>query len=198
MSGSGPLAVNAIKLPESDKVVGIVQSKSNTSRYWIATTYTGVFELVLQNENVTSLNPVGPENLLVDQVQSILEDQSGNLWVATLHGLVSLKNGEAKENYQKYIRYNSSNGFEEYVKTVFEDREGNIWAGLYGQGLARLDDEFISFFYNSENEAANNIQSIFIEKNTKWFGSGNGLLSVTTNASGISYKEYKNEFRTKR
>src|SRR5688572_18059319 len=88
----------------------------------------------------TSFIEFGVEQGLVQsQVQSIVQDNQGNLWVGTLGGL-SKYNGKAFTNYSK-----KDSLAEDWVTTAYKDKKGNIWFGHWGGGLTMYDIETESF-----------------------------------------------------
>ena len=74
------------------------------------------------------------EGLAGLNITAIMEDNSGNLWLATNEGL-SRYDGNSFKNYSTADGLNSNS-----VWSIYQDRKGTIWAGTY-EGLSRFDGE---------------------------------------------------------
>lgn len=74
------------------------------------------------------------------QVNSILEDSSSNLWVATVGGLARLQGDHFEPASDSPLMRRT-------VTALFEDREKNLWAGT-GAGLVQMapDGNILKFF----------------------------------------------------
>ena len=84
----------------------------------------------------TSFIEFGVEQGLVQsQVQSVLQDNDGNLWVGTLGGL-SKYNGKTFSNYSK-----KDSLAEDWITTIYKDRKGNMWFGHWAGGVSMYDNE---------------------------------------------------------
>src|SRR5262245_46920098 len=70
-----------------------------------------------------------------NEVEALLEDRRGHLWLGTNGGgLNRLADG-------RFERYTTQDGLAgDYVRCLLEDRAGNIWIGTYGGGLSRFRD----------------------------------------------------------
>jgi len=72
-------------------------------------------------------------------ITGMLEDQQGNLWLAS-QGLGLLKFDREDKQLISY-RYSANYAdslLEDRINTLFEDPEGNIWIALFGKGLERF------------------------------------------------------------
>jgi ligand-binding sensor domain-containing protein len=80
----------------------------------------------------TSFITYGVEQGLVQsQVQTVVQDNSGNLWIGTLAGL-SRYNGMGFENFSR------KDGLaEDWVTTSYKDKKGDIWFGHWAGGVSR-------------------------------------------------------------
>lgn len=73
------------------------------------------------------------QGLVQNQVQSISQDNEGNLWIGTIAGL-SKYNGTTWQNYTK-----NTGLAEDWVTCSFKDKEGNIWLGHWAGGVTRFN-----------------------------------------------------------
>jgi signal transduction histidine kinase/DNA-binding response OmpR family regulator len=88
-------------------------------------------------------------------VISILEDQSGNIWLGTQGGGVSLFNGESFTHYG--VNEGVSNNT---VWSIAEDKNGNIWLGTEGGGVSVFNGESFTHYTEREGLANNSVWSI--------------------------------------
>jgi len=75
------------------------------------------------------------QGLIQSQVQSVLQDNEGNLWVGTLGGL-SKYNGKSFSNYSK-----KDSLAEDWITTIYKDKTGNMWFGHWAGGVSMYDNE---------------------------------------------------------
>ncbi|MGQ0827416.1 MAG: two-component regulator propeller domain-containing protein [Bacteroidota bacterium] len=175
--------------------------KKNSSRsFWIGTEDKGLF---LLTPAATVYEPFKStaiaKNIPVDitNVQDVYEDNLSNLWLATFgNGVIKLLLSKNTLKYTDYLRFSEDNGFgNKYTKTIYSDHEGNIWVGTYGTGLVELTDNYFTFYSQPTAESGNNITSILIHKNIKWFGTENGLAkSDVTSSTESAFYSGKNGF----
>ena len=71
------------------------------------------------------------EGLPQSQVQTLLQDNDGNLWIGTIAGLTRY-NGLSFKNYSK-----KDSLAEDWITTSYQDHEGNIWFGHWAGGVSR-------------------------------------------------------------
>lgn len=88
----------------------------------------------------TSFISYGMEQGLVQsQVQSIAQDEEGNLWVGTIAGLT-------KYNGSRFNSYTKNQGLaEDWVTTSCKDKKGNIWFGHWAGGVTRYNAQTKNF-----------------------------------------------------
>jgi ligand-binding sensor domain-containing protein len=90
-----------------------------------------------------NFNKTNTGNGLVDDfVLSGLEDQAGNLWFGTLHGLSKLRSGRDPHDSEAWSSYGFQDLSGEQINTLWEDirRAGLIWVGTDG-GLNLIEGE---------------------------------------------------------
>ncbi|HKH62687.1 MAG TPA: two-component regulator propeller domain-containing protein, partial [Flavitalea sp.] len=80
------------------------------------------------------------EGLKDNDVESIFEDKSGNLWIGFLNGGVSMYDGK------RFIHFTDEQGLSNNeVITISEDKAGNLWFGT-ATGLSKLEKNRLDSF----------------------------------------------------
>jgi ligand-binding sensor domain-containing protein/serine phosphatase RsbU (regulator of sigma subunit) len=76
------------------------------------------------------------EGLIHNEVQTIIEDTKGQIWMGTVGGLVRLK----MEDSIYYADFNKVDGLSTlWINCLAEDPAGNIWIGTFGGGIFKFD-----------------------------------------------------------
>ena len=91
--------------------------------------------------------------LSINNVNAIMQDSRGFLWIATENGLNRYDGYEFK--IYKNIPQDQSSLSHNEVVTIYEDNSGFIWVGTEGGGLNRFDPEtehFVRLFNNNIKE----------------------------------------------
>lgn len=100
--------------------------------------------------------------------------RDGTLWIGTLGGLASLKNGQISV-------YPASSTFRASVKAIFEDSQGNIWLGWQGGGLQLYRDGVFKT-YKKENGLVHDDVRFITEdhQGQLWIGTVGGVSRFKT------------------
>lgn len=113
------------------------------------------------------------QGLASSYVRCILEDRTGNIWLATYGAGVCKFDGKAFTNYTDKDGLGNNT-----VWTIFEDKRGNIWFGTNGGGVIRYDGKYFTRFTLNEGLSSNTVWSIAEDKSGNlWFGTGGGGVS---------------------
>lgn len=125
-----------------------------------------------------------PNSLSDNNIMSLLEDQSGKIWIGTFHSGVNIYD-PASGNFKTFTydinddKSISNNG----VTSIFKDSKGNIWLGTWW-GLNRFDNKtqkFFRYFHDQNNPNSiphDLIWTIFEDsKGMMWFGTDGGGVS---------------------
>jgi two-component sensor histidine kinase len=109
--------------------------------------------------------------MLNHSVRQMVEDDKGNIWMAT-------KNGLAKYDGARFMTYTAeASGLPgNNLRCVAIDNDGNIWVGTNGQGAAKFDGTKFTVYNDKNGLMHNYVHSILCDtKGNIWFGTGNGI-----------------------
>ena len=105
------------------------------------------------------------------EVDVLLADKSGNIWIGTPAGLAKIQNG-------KLTAYTTANGLPgNQIQALYQDREGSLWVGT-NHGIARIRDGAISVFPSKQGLAENLILAMYEDRE--------GSLWVGTESAGVA------------
>lgn len=135
-------------------------------------------------------------NTLNDElyIQDLIEDDKGNLWVATKNeGLYWLAKGS-----DELKPYNASTGskINEDIRALTIDKEGRLWLGTY-EGLSIITpqgkiNKALNNPYKKTSLSRNTIKSLFTDKKgSVWIGTYYGGLNIwdTSNSNFITFSQ---------
>ncbi len=132
--------------------------------------------------------------LINNEVQHIIQDRAGNIWVATFGGLAKFYEGTMSD-------FDEEEGlFYKKLNTLAEDSEGNIWIGTFGGGLYRFDmgaDSMpVALAADNTILSSNNIYSlVFLNDSTLLVATDKGFDRLTLD-SGKNIQSVRNYNRT--
>jgi len=130
------------------------------------------------------------QNSLSDNsIISLIEDQSGRIWIGSESGLNTFDPKTLQINRVQLQKNDSS------IMTLFEDSSNNIWVGTKQNGLLLVEQGTIKHYIhdskNSNSISHNSIYTIFEDsKNQLWIGTYGGGLNLMnrTNNTFIKYR----------
>jgi ligand-binding sensor domain-containing protein len=135
-------------------------------------------------EHLESLAPCTDINIL-----ALAVDHKDRIWFSTSEGLFmrTYKPGGAAvvEQPLKGTAFAKAN-----IISLYEDSDGFIWAGLYGNGLLRIDPATGRVVHLEKELRNGNILSITGKDHTIWVGTLGGSSSITRNGDGYTVKNY--------
>lgn len=167
----GPTLVNSNLITTS-----IFQDRNGA--LWIGTMRSGVIKMVKHN-NLDSLEITVYDNssgLNDNQVWDIIEDQFGEIWIATNEGGINL----LSEDGIKYLTKEQGLPSNQIYR-LLQDREKNIWIGTYGSGLSKFLGNHFSHYMLDERSGKYNISCVKVDiHNNLWLGTfGSGLIKMS-------------------
>lgn len=121
-----------------------------------------------QSYNLTTYNTTS--GLPGNQINDLMQDQHGRLWVATMNG-AAIFNGEKFTHFEKNAPESTYP-----VKTLFEDRKGNVWLGMLRGGVCKMNAAGKEYFKLTEGLVGDDIYDITEDKQGQiWIGTATGL-----------------------
>jgi ligand-binding sensor domain-containing protein/signal transduction histidine kinase len=123
------------------------------------------------------------EGLASNDVTSINQDNSGNLWFGTSSGGVSKYDGVSFSTYTTSQALASNN-----VRCIARDNSGNLWIGTSGGGVSKYAKNGFTDFTPNLGLNNNIIKTIVKDKSGNiWFGTdGSGVIKY----DGIKFTKY--------
>jgi ligand-binding sensor domain-containing protein/signal transduction histidine kinase len=117
------------------------------------------------------------------EVNALLQDRTGNIWIATWDG-----GGVSKYDGRTLTNYSVGQGLSsEHVFSFLEDRNGNVWVGTDHNGINKFDGKFITRYKIGHGQSNNFVLNMIQDnKGNIWFATSNGLIRY----DGISFAEY--------
>lgn len=184
---------NSPELVKGHQIRFIYPDKAGT--LWLGTDYGLYLFNPSTNKIKRFLKEDGPGSVSDNIINSILEDASGNIWIATYNrGL--LRYLPDKEMFISYTadpkNPNALSGND--IRTIFQDRSGTIWTGGRSSSIARFNLIAKKFNYISNNP--NNPNSLSDNDVTAIHQSSDGNLWIGTNGFGLNeYDQTNDRFR---
>ncbi len=120
---------------------------------------------------------VDPEN-----VQAVTVDFKGNLWYSNTRGLFRLDAG-ADFRSATPVPIDKS-GYKTSVISLYTDRHGFVWAGLYGEGVVRIDPVTRQMKRLSRELRNGNVLNITGDDNYVWLATLGGVSRISNDGSG--------------
>lgn len=110
------------------------------------------------------------QGLKTNLIFPIIQDKTGNLWIACYEG------GICKYDGRSFTTYNTIQGLSnEDVYSMMEDSNGNIWFGTFGGGLIKFDGKLFTHYTTKQGLSNNTVLSILEDKKRNlWFGTEGG------------------------
>ncbi len=131
-------------------------------------------------QNFSSFNKL--QGLQNTHIKSIIEDKSGNLWIATDGGVVKY-DGKNYSTFTKNEGLSSNN-----IWCQFADKNGDLWFGSFGGGITKYDGVNFTRFTTKEGLSSDYIFNIMGDRNGDiWIGTWQGGVSKYDGKSFTHY-----------
>lgn len=116
-----------------------------------------------------------PDGLAGGNIRSMVEDNEGNLWIATEGDGVSRYDGESFENFTKDNTDSRLPG--NFALQILKDSKGNLWFAVWGHGVCKYDGkDFAEVLTIRDGLVSDFIHSISEDKKGNlWFGARAGV-----------------------
>ncbi|HTE32889.1 MAG TPA: two-component regulator propeller domain-containing protein [Chryseolinea sp.] len=126
-----------------------------------------------QVDYVESFHPFKNTNVL-----ALTVDSENNLWFSTGDGLFKQKIDESgKTSMERPLYYSPYQKFT--AISLYTDADGYIWAGLYGEGVVRIDPFGRKMRYINKELSNGNVLSITGRDNVVWLATLGGGTKIT-------------------
>jgi ligand-binding sensor domain-containing protein len=112
----------------------------------------------------------GDENVL-----AVTTDKSGNIWFSNREGLFAFDGKNFKQKLPSSLRHLA-------IISLYTDERGVIWAGLYGEGILRIDPETMNIRQLSKELRNGNVLNITGKGNTVWLATLGGVTRIVEEA----------------
>lgn len=96
------------------------------------------------------------ESLSFNEVNSLIKDKQGNIWIGTLGGGISyikMRNSKFQSNSLMNVAYELHTNS---VRSILADNRNQVWLGIGTNGLALNNGRDIKLFYTLDNKDSNN------------------------------------------
>ena len=149
---------------------------------WFGTMY-GLVKYNGRTYKIFKNDPADSTSISFDDIISLYEDKSGNIWIGTWGGGLNELNPET----EKFKRFNfvpsKTNGISDnIIWSITQDSKGSIWLGTQSAGLDRYDpaeNTFTNFKANPQIPNGlldNTVRTLYCDNSgTIWAGTNGGL-----------------------
>lgn len=154
-----------------------------------------IFYSPLTGEQKHLIQDAGPSSLSSNVIQSVIQDDRGDIWLATDHGGVdivhkkdfSVKTITHVEDDRKSLPDNN-------VSTIYHDYSGTIWIGTFKSAVSYYHEERIQF--PQYRRQSGNSSSLSFDDVSSFAEDKKGNVWIGTNGGGlIRFNRQTNSFR---
>jgi ligand-binding sensor domain-containing protein len=125
-------------------------------------------------------------------VMAVAADRQGNLWFSTREGL--FKRTRQAPGQVVTTKQLTSTPFVNYtIISLFVDKDEQVWAGLYGEGVLRIDPRTGKVKHLRKELRNGNVLSISGKENTVWLATLGGAEKITISGNNLEIKNYSRE-----
>ncbi len=149
-TGSHPLCI----IPRTS-----IRSLYNDSHnnMWVALVRNGMYKVT--PSGVVDPLPQSNSSLSNNDVRSFVEDNTGNLWIATFNGLNKM---DVLGNFTHYMKDNLPSALKHSsIFPLYKDTQGTIWLGSFFGGVQYFNPEADLFTHYSENKYRDDCLNFF-------------------------------------
>ncbi len=178
----------------------IVEQKINDNIILWAASYGGLFKIDLSNNNIEQfiVDKKNPNGLLGNQIDQIMEDRSGVLWIVVKDKGLNYLSLKAQKFNSIFSKITNSPLSQELlhvdVKSIVKGNDNNYYFAA-SEGLYQLKIEKQKPAVLKKFDKLNNLNLWSVEKgsdNDLWIGTyGNGLIHFDLKDEKIQYKQIK-------
>jgi signal transduction histidine kinase/ligand-binding sensor domain-containing protein/DNA-binding response OmpR family regulator len=142
--------------------------QDNNENIWVGTVENGVYRINSSGNIVNYRHQFGVNSISNNQIRDFVEDNAGNIWVATFYGL-NMFNPQTGEWTQSINNDNISHSLSHSsVFSLYKDKQGTIWVGTYFGGVNYFNpDADIFRFYEPKSNLSNHLSFPFVGNMTE-------------------------------
>jgi len=106
----------------------------------------------------------------VSSLQSLAEDAQGRLWIGSVRGLFTLKDGKLEDKSKTFKTPDT-------IYAIYAQKDGSVWFATEHQGIYQYrNDQVIAHYTTAEGLSGNNVKVIHEARDgTLWFGTFGGI-----------------------
>ena len=125
--------------------------KDSKGRIWMGSWRGGLYLYNPQTEMLINYKMTSsPFSLPNNQIDEMLEDETGNFWIASDDGLCRMTDFHDDLPEGRFEVYKNDVFIDQTlstnaIKTLYEDREGRLWIGSYFGGISVYDPDYLRF-----------------------------------------------------
>lgn len=164
-------------------------------RVWIGTIDSGLNLYLPEKQQIVHYYPSNqPNTLMHPEIETIVEDQNGNIWVGSDNGLSKLNDNTNEIPRNEFTNYqheplDENSLLSNPIKSLYVDSRNALWVGSYYGGINVYNPGLYKFIpirnkqwiHSSLNN--NNVTAFAEDKNHNvWVGTDGGGLSLLVNA----------------
>jgi ligand-binding sensor domain-containing protein len=187
---------NVLTLVADDVLTAYVGASSITPHHadpeltWVGTSFNGIYLVkTTPNGKAAIVNVFRSPEFSSDVIQSITQDQHGDLWVGTRNnGVVHLNLVKNGLSVFKTTFFRKTSGFPfTSVNRLIIDRQGQIWVSTMGDGVFKIYKELFAYF-PMERFGVSEVRSIAETADGYLVATDEGLLQITMNPESDEYE----------
>lgn len=172
--------------------------KDSSNNIWVGTRDNGVQVIKMTGRIVNlrdEISAIEEKEKLLNRIRTIKEDNNGNIWIGTYHGIVVfspinksaylLSNSETKP----YSLRNNS------VFSIYKDKQGTMWIGTYYGGVSYFNPDIELYtYYGTSKSDKNLLNGLIIGEMVE---NNEGDLFIATEEGGLNILHRKNQMITR-
>lgn len=182
--------------PTSNHATVILQD--NKGRIWYGTASEGleVFTHGFQKTAVYSTSRAGKYKLASDRVSTLMQDQSGDVWIGQWSGRgFNIVNPDKNKN--QHFRFLKNSLKADWYSSFLEDHNGNFWIGIWGaRGLYKFNKEsgeFLADRYYASDYSNMAVRHLAFDGKYVWFALNNQSRFYNYNTDKRKFQSYFKE-----
>lgn len=197
-----PYPAKEASWPTEPRGVGVLH-ESRVGDYWIGTDSGGLIRLQPNGQKTLyHSNAAKPFRITHDRVHDVLEDDEGNIWISTYHGLNKIEFRTQRISYYFHDGKDPNSLSDNLLGMLYQDRDKQLWIATDEGGVNIFDPKKGRFRHikpdpkNPQSLLHKTVISVYQTKNgIVWLGTPAGL-SLYDPKTEQFVKHYTPQFNT--